>query len=356
MTLLAPIKPWTCAQCGHENTTVHCRGPRHEGAREWAAHVARMQAREAMLPADPATPPVDDSPSICAGCAEERWIPPASIHCVECLAIARPPDNYQRRWTVAEEVILEEDWGRVSNREIAERLFLAGFQARTANSIKVHGKRLYGPARKAQPHLWTRGQLCEEFQVSGDVVQEARLKGVIVPVSTAGTLLFDQEAYDTLATLYPPPPPRSIRAPEAARRLGYNRHHINELLRAGAIRGVMRGKTWYVDEDHVQEIAARMRESGTRLRWGIGVTDRCALEKAAARRQEREVRRAGKITAGEAARRLGICAKTLRALIAAGVLEARKEHPLRWLVDADQVEVFARNPALLEEALGRGER
>lgn len=351
MTLLAPIKPWTCTECGQENTTVRCRGPRHEGAREWAAHVARVKARESTLPTSTAFSD-GNQVSTCTGCGEERWIPPASIHCVECLALARRPDNHERRWSPGEEVILEEDFGRVPNPEIAERLFRAGFQPRTAQSVKVHGQRRLGPARKAQPHLWTVRQLVQELQVSRDIVQEARLAGIITPVSSAGTLLFEQDAYDTLAKLHPPPPTRSIPATEAASRLGYNRHHVDRLLREGALRGVMRGKVWYVDEDHVEQIAAKLRESGeARIRWGIGVTGRYALAVQTERRKQREARRAGKVTAKLAAERLGLCHKTIGELIAAGLLDAEKEHSTRWLIDADQIEVLELHPALLQGSI-----
>lgn len=347
MKLLASMQPWTCV-CGAVNTSARCNAPDHEAGKEWAAHLARVRAREALLPPAPEVP-AGDQARICAGCTEERWLPPDGLHCVECLALARRPNNHERKWSPAEEAMLREDWGLRGDRGIAERLFRAGFQPRTATSVKVHGKRICEPKRQAKPQLWTRHDLCEALQVSRHVVQEARLAGLITPVSSAGALLFGDEAYETLARIYPPPPERSISAPEAARLLGFNRHHVDQLARHGGIRGVFRGMRWYLDADHVDELVAAKGEG--RMQWGIGVVDRCALAKQAARRERREARRAGKITAREAAARLGTCAKTIGRLVAAGLLDAEKEYSTRWLIDADQVEVLELHPDLLRESL-----
>jgi hypothetical protein len=63
--------------------------------------------------------------------------------------------------------------------------------------------------------------------------------------------------------LFSQKPARSMSKQQAMAVLGYSETHFSRLLNGGVIRGVRIAKLWYVDADHVEQIAREMKRNGT---------------------------------------------------------------------------------------------
>jgi hypothetical protein len=275
----------------------------------------------------------------CSTCKQPKYRELA--HCLDCLARA----GVNRNWSKAEEDILFDMYGAVLPAAIQRALFKQTGTARARNAIIMHAGKLGIDHRTNQAEM-TIPDAAKLLDVTRDVIYELIRRGFIKPGGRGKCHLLSDNDVEFLKDVFPPAPARCMTAPEAMARLGYGTTHMSRLLQAGAIRAVKRGHRWYVDADHVDELAAAMKKSGAvSVSWGDLPRlqmEREKFKQQVPKRRERrqEARRTAWYTKADARRVLAVGREEMTRLLELGIVRGRRENDL-WLAERAHVDELA---------------
>ncbi len=209
------------------------------------------------------------------------------LPCVECLARS----GRRRRWTREEDFVIRDLFGVITPAGIQREIYQRTGLSRSLISISVRASRLGIDYKTNQPD-YTVHEIAKVLMIGVHVLRGMIDRGLIQTHGAGKCLLISPAEFGRLSMQFPPPPARWISRREMMRRLGYGEAQSSRLLIGGAIRGVRRGGRWYVDADHVDEIAAEMRSKvETRRSWrdvpGLDATRERARQYARNRRIEK---------------------------------------------------------------------
>lgn len=172
-------------------------------------------------------------------------------------------------WTEAEDALMREHYGKARVAVLAGMLRAATGIERSIPSlwVRAHNLGLAGGPERADG-LLSVAEVGRRLGIPYNTLDVMRIRGKLAAERHGARWYVQPEEMERLRGMFAPAPERHMSAKAAAKRLGYTWGYVCHLLKAGNLRGVLRGRTWYVDAEHVEQLAAELMKSGaTRYDW-----------------------------------------------------------------------------------------
>jgi hypothetical protein len=164
-------------------------------------------------------------------------------------------------WNDAEDDILDAWYGLETAEKISRRIKRATGRYRSAAAVALLARKLKIDHRTNQAGV-TIADAARELGITLHTLCHQVTVGNVRTFGSGKVKFIDFDDLEQLRAKYPAPPARSTTVTKARKLLGYGETQMVRLIKGGVVRAVKRGERWYVDMDHVEQLARQMKTRG----------------------------------------------------------------------------------------------